>query len=250
MPNITFTIVPVPAPSGAFSINDTAIAARLGYQPIYNIDYPGQDLIPWRWVRDYEACLRRCESWNFREAGKPHKDQTFCKAALFAPARIIGKNDCYLKKSLDHPQLSNITLLGGIKIDSNASAGSNQTWGHTSSLRNGTQSTSVSSSSSSKYTTQETQTSPMTSTSSFKTSMVISETTSSTSKSDTGRPSISFSPKTSTESSSTHTRSQSRPDTAGTPTPPHVSTASELSPSGEDATAALTVPTARHTHGV
>lgn len=248
MPEMTFTILPVPAPSDAFSPDDYDVAVRLGYQPIWGIDYVGQDLFPWRWVRDYEACLRRCESHNTRMQYKPLKEKVFCKAALFAPARVSGKNDCYLKKSLDNPQKANVTLIGGIKIEGNGTGFGNATSSFISIHLNSTHTLSSTLSRPSLNTTENTHTVPSADLSGPEPPRVPSKTTSSQSDNITGRPSISSTSTEPTASKTTpaETTSPSKPTAAGV----SKATASELTLSNDVSTVVLTLPVTHHTHRV
>lgn len=217
----TITVSPIPAPSDALSVNDTSAAARLHFQPIYNIDYPRQDIFPWIWARSYEECLLRCDTYNANNMGN---GTIFCKAALFAPSRINGLNDCYLKKSLDNPQSANVTLIGGIKLDCNHSASSFASSGSTSMASNGT----------------------LTSTSTtFETSTIATKSASSYRATNTGRPSITFG----FDPTLDPTLATSTPQTSMPPLP-HVSTVSDLSPSSSSPIEVLTLPTATHDHHV
>ncbi|ETN45599.1 uncharacterized protein HMPREF1541_09431 [Cyphellophora europaea CBS 101466] len=242
---MTVNLAPFPAPSDAIPINDTLAAYRRHYQPIFNIDYPGQDALPWIWAPNFDECLHRCDMFNAKHLGN---GTVLCKAALFAPSRINGLNDCYLKLSLNNPQRANLTLIGGVKLACNET-----------SISVALPTVSFNS----------TYTSSMTPIKSFQTNSINPKPTSSSSKSDTGRPSITFSSSTIEEtpsSSDTHTRetgltsitldssaksaaTTSSLDTSPT-TSPHAIEASHLTPPLDSEPAVLTVPTTVHTHKI
>jgi hypothetical protein len=277
---VTITIFPTPAPSGAFTNDDIAAARHLFYQPIYNVDYPHQDIFPWLWKPSYVACLEACDKHN---AAGDRTALTRCEAALWAPDRLRGKNNCYLKHTLSYPSSVNVTLLGGIKLNINVTV-------VTAALPNGKNSTycTTYTASASAKTSSKTHTSSRITPSSFSTQSTRDHNTSSSSETSDGRPAISFSPTSATitindrpfppDNPSSQQPSSSTGESGGSRRPlvdepprlpteepvagpnkptvsaelsmPSVSAATELSIPWSIDTDVLTVPTSDHNHRV
>ena len=140
LPIKTITISPVPLAAAeiprCLSKNDLLAAHYRDYIPLCNVDIPSSlDIFPFLWVGSFEACLGWCDSFNFAAAndvlhGPKLKDvkrevqgmlrggaEVRCKAALFAPGRWLGEDDCYLKYGLEGAKKTEgkIWLVGGIK---------------------------------------------------------------------------------------------------------------------------------------
>ncbi|KAL8904984.1 MAG: hypothetical protein Q9207_002907 [Kuettlingeria erythrocarpa] len=89
--------------------NGTVFRSSSGitYQTICGIDY-GDDIRPFLLVGSFEACIQKCDAHNYDTHG------VTCVAALFAPNRLSGKDDCYLKSSITHPSIGP-TVEGAIR---------------------------------------------------------------------------------------------------------------------------------------
>lgn len=83
--------------------NGTVFRSSSGitYQTICGVDY-GDNIRPFLLVSSFEACIQKCDAHNYNTHG------VTCVAALFAPNRLSGKDDCYLKSSIAHPSFGPI----------------------------------------------------------------------------------------------------------------------------------------------
>jgi hypothetical protein len=132
----TITVSPVPAASACLSDHDAHLASSNHYQPLCDVEFPHQDILPYLWVGDFEQCLHQCDKFNMNETYDHGPNGLICKAALFAPGRFAGSDDCYLKFGLEDPRPANLALVGGIKLPVNqASRTSTRTWGRHSTAR-------------------------------------------------------------------------------------------------------------------
>jgi hypothetical protein len=118
----TVTVSPVPAPSACLSDHDARVASSNGYQPLCDIDFPDQNILPFLWVGDFEECLQQCDKFNMNDTYDHGRNGLTCKAALFAPGRFAGSDDCYLKFGLEDPRPANLTIIGGLKLPVNQSS--------------------------------------------------------------------------------------------------------------------------------
>ncbi|KAL8917359.1 MAG: hypothetical protein Q9208_007976 [Pyrenodesmia sp. 3 TL-2023] len=89
--------------------NGTVFRSSSGitYQTICGVDY-GDNIRPFLLVSSFEACIQKCDAHNYNTHG------VTCVAALFAPNRLSGKDDCYLKSSIAHPSFGP-TIEGAIR---------------------------------------------------------------------------------------------------------------------------------------
>ena len=78
------------------------------YTLICDMDFPGQDIYPFLWATSFEQCLSMCLDLNKKIVG------TKCMGFVFAPDRMTGTDNCYLKSSLAFPMKAAIRLIGAI----------------------------------------------------------------------------------------------------------------------------------------
>jgi hypothetical protein len=90
----------------------TEFATAQNYTVICDVDFPAQNIHPFVLAGSFEDCMAQCESYN---AGKTARD-TQCEGFVFAPERVHGADDCYLKFSLDHPFPATISLVGATRL--------------------------------------------------------------------------------------------------------------------------------------
>lgn len=73
-----------------------------------NVDFPGQDIYPFILADSYDECYACCNSFN------ETSNKTKCMGFVFAPERMNGADNCYLKSSLNNPFQATIPLLGAV----------------------------------------------------------------------------------------------------------------------------------------
>ena len=140
LPIKTITISPVPLAAAeiprCLSKNDLLAAHYRDYIPLCNVDIPSyQDIFPFLWTGSFESCLAHCDAFNIaatndslnflkhpavkRQVQGMVRDgeEVRCKAALYAPGRWLGRDDCYLKWGLEGAKKTEgkIWLVGGMK---------------------------------------------------------------------------------------------------------------------------------------
>lgn len=77
--------------------NGTVFRSSSGitYQTVCGINY-NDDIHPFLLVDSFEACIQKCDAYNYDTHG------VSCVAALFIPSRLHSEDDCYLKSSIAH----------------------------------------------------------------------------------------------------------------------------------------------------
>ncbi|CAL8576114.1 hypothetical protein XPA_002007 [Xanthoria parietina] len=77
--------------------NGTVFRSSSGitYQTVCGINY-NDDIHPFLLVGSFEACIQKCDAYNYDTHG------VSCVAALFIPSRLHSEDDCYLKSSIAH----------------------------------------------------------------------------------------------------------------------------------------------------
>lgn len=83
------------------------------YTMICDIDFPAQNLYPFVLAGSFNECLAQCEAYN-----QNNVTGSQCAGFVFAPDRIHGADDCYLKSSLNSPSPATIHLVGATVIPS------------------------------------------------------------------------------------------------------------------------------------
>ncbi|RMZ79625.1 hypothetical protein DV737_g3326, partial [Chaetothyriales sp. CBS 132003] len=94
------------------------------YSIICNVDFPGQNIFPFLKVASFNQCKSKCEEYD------GSNDGISCAGFVFAPERVNGADDCYLKSSLDYPMSATISLVGATRLPSPTSP-SYDTWAST-----------------------------------------------------------------------------------------------------------------------
>ena len=93
------------------SLNETIVNDPHNTRDIHilcDVDFPGQDIYPFILAQSFDECHTHCNSFNEISNG------TRCVGFLFAPERVNGSDDCYLKKSLNNPTPAEIRLIGAV----------------------------------------------------------------------------------------------------------------------------------------
>ena len=80
------------------------------YSVICEVDFPGQDIAPFLNVTCFDECKSACDEHNESNNG------TKCAGFVYAPGRINGADDCYLKSSLNYPTAASVHLVGATII--------------------------------------------------------------------------------------------------------------------------------------
>ncbi|RMD40985.1 hypothetical protein DV735_g4152, partial [Chaetothyriales sp. CBS 134920] len=106
---------------GAFEANLTDDDIKK-YSVICNVDFPGQNILPFLKVASFDQCKEKCDEYTDSSAG------LVCAGFVFAPDRVNGgADDCYLKFSLNNPVSATINLVGATARPSSTSP-SYDTW--------------------------------------------------------------------------------------------------------------------------
>lgn len=93
------------------SLNETTMNDPNNSRDIHilcDVDFPGQDIYPFILARSFDECHAFCNSFN------KLSNDTKCVGFLFAPGRMNGTDDCYLKSSLNNPTPADIQLIGAV----------------------------------------------------------------------------------------------------------------------------------------
>ncbi|RMZ84152.1 hypothetical protein DV738_g550, partial [Chaetothyriales sp. CBS 135597] len=100
---------------GAFEANLTDDDIKK-YSIICNVDFPGQDILPFLKVASFDECKVKCDEYTDSDNGN------VCAGFVFAPERVnVGADDCYLKSSLNNPMSATIDLVGATTRPSSTS---------------------------------------------------------------------------------------------------------------------------------
>lgn len=83
-----------------------------------NVDFPAQDIYPFILAGSYDECYAHCNSFN------QISNTAKCMGFVFAPGRMNGADNCYLKSSLNDPTPALIELLGAVLGSSTVSPSS------------------------------------------------------------------------------------------------------------------------------
>ncbi len=80
------------------------------YRIVCDVDYLNNDL---RFIlaSSFEDCVQRCDTYNMRWNGGKQ-----CAAALFVPSRMNGRDNCYLKSSVNNPTAAELGMAVGILL--------------------------------------------------------------------------------------------------------------------------------------
>ena len=101
-------------PSG----NNTVFTSSEGqkYKVVCDIDYLNNDL---RYIlaSSLEDCIGRCDTYNAQLVGGLP-----CIGALFVPSRLYGRDDCYLKASVNNPTPAKLEMAVGLLISSSSTS--------------------------------------------------------------------------------------------------------------------------------
>jgi hypothetical protein len=89
--------------------NCTDVNGANDFKVICDIDFHGQDIYPFILAGSYKQCLADCIAYN-----DDHNDTT-CVGFVYAPDRVHGADDCYLKSSLNEPTAASIHLIGATR---------------------------------------------------------------------------------------------------------------------------------------
>ncbi|KAJ9609177.1 hypothetical protein H2200_006949 [Cladophialophora chaetospira] len=81
------------------------------YAVICDIDFPDQNFYPFLLSASFDECLEHCEAIN-----EDPETEFPCAGFVFAPGRINGADDCYLKSSLNNPVSASIHLVGATVV--------------------------------------------------------------------------------------------------------------------------------------
>ncbi|KEF58545.1 uncharacterized protein A1O9_06471 [Exophiala aquamarina CBS 119918] len=97
------------------SFNETTVNDPNNSRNIHilcDVDFLGQDIYPFILAQSFDECHACCNSFN------KISNDTKCLGFLFAPERVNGTDDCYLKSSLHNPTPTEIQLIGAVLIPS------------------------------------------------------------------------------------------------------------------------------------
>ncbi|KAK5046583.1 hypothetical protein LTR84_007344 [Exophiala bonariae] len=83
-----------------------------------NVDFPAQDIYPFILADSYDECYAHCSSFN------QTSNNVKCMGFVFAPGRMNGADNCYLKSSLNDPYPAMLQLLGAVLGSSTVSPSS------------------------------------------------------------------------------------------------------------------------------
>ncbi|KAL8715326.1 MAG: hypothetical protein Q9225_006409 [Loekoesia sp. 1 TL-2023] len=107
----SFVLAGFPNPTSLCPIHNGTVfrsSSGITYQTVCGINY-GDDIRPFLLVGSYEACIQKCDAYNYDTHGAT------CVAALFIPDRIHAEDDCYLKSSISHASIGPSIIEGAIR---------------------------------------------------------------------------------------------------------------------------------------
>lgn len=129
----SFQLGPLPSPSSSSSTpaasatasadvcptgNGTIYTSAQGqdYKVVCDIDYLNNDL-HFILASSFDDCVQRCDTYNTQLS-----HGSGCVGALFVPSRVNGKDDCYLKSTVNNPTTAKLSMVVGILLSTSTSS--------------------------------------------------------------------------------------------------------------------------------